>query len=222
MNRIRGIRVTLLGVVLSMHGVHAGPDPAAESWTYEPYHKNRDQFVLDIPVGWHAVDQAPYSDSGVVAFYSQPLVMRKVEDPLVQKELHEKLMARLADMMSGAAPSFFLDRYKAGKGMTCAGFDDQARQKKLRTISRSAALGKGSKVMGQPEVSRIEFAGCNGLRILLRAGVPNGDPRQMLVYTATADGVTFDFALLSDVQYFERNLPWFEHIMTTVKLTGAR
>lgn len=68
MNRIRGIRVTLLGVVLSMHGVHAGPGPAAESWTYEPYHKNRDQFVLDIPVGWHAADQAPYGDSGVVAF----------------------------------------------------------------------------------------------------------------------------------------------------------
>lgn len=225
MNRTRGIRVTLLGMVLAMPAVAIEPDPIAgdpETWTYQPYQKNRDQFVLDIPLGWYAIDQAPYTDSGVVAFYSLPLVMRKVEDPLAQKELHEKLMARLADMMSGAAPSFFLDRYKAAKGMSCAGFEDGAQRKKLKTISTSAAFGKGAKTIGQPVVSQTDFAGCKGLKIFVRASGRDGVVRHMLVYTASVDGMTFDFVQLSDAQYFERNRGWFERIMTTVKLTGAR
>ena len=223
MNRTRGFRLALTSVVLFTSVVFAQTDPVRnESDTLKPYDGNRDQFTLHIPDGWFVVDQTPYRETGVVAFYSQPLVMRLDEDPAVREEQTRQMMALADDLMSGAAPAFFMDRYKAGSGMACTGFSDKAQKTKLKIIANSRALGKGSKVVGQPDVMQIDFAGCKGLRVSMRFKIPGDEDRQMLVYTASSDDITYDFVLLTDVRYFEQNLPWFERVVSTAKLTAAQ
>ena len=148
--------------------------------------------------------------------------MRLDEDPAVREEQTRQMMALADDLMSGAAPAFFMDRYKAGGGMVCTGFSDKAQKTKLKIIANSRALGKGSKVVGQPDVTKIDFAGCKGLRASMRFKVPGDEDRQMLVYTASSDDITYDFVLLTDVRYFEQNLPWFERVVSTAKLTTAQ
>lgn len=222
MNRIRGFRVTLLGVILPVSVVFAQSDVAnSESWTLKPYEANRDQFTLQIPETWHAVDQTPYRETGIVAFYSQPLVMRLDDDPVVREEQKRQMMALADDLMSGAAPAFFMDRYKAGKGMVCTGYSEQAQKKKLKIIANSPALGKGARPADQPDVAIVDFAGCKGMRVLMRISGPGSDDRNILVYTAASNDITYDFVLLTDAAYFDRNLPWFERVVATAKLTSA-
>lgn len=223
MNPYRGFLLALTCAILPASDLPAQPaDHDSGSWTLKPYESNRDQFTLDIPDGWHAVDQTPYRETGVVAFYSQPLFMLLDEDPAVREQQKQQMMALADDLMSGAAPAFFMDRYKAGKGMACTGYSEQAQKQKLRIIANSPALGKGSKPVSKPEVSVTDFAGCRGLRVMMRISRSGSADRQMLVYTAAADDITYDFVLLNDIDYFEQNRPWFERVVATTKLTAAQ
>lgn len=223
MNLTRGFRYTLFSVALITSVVTAQSDLLeSESWTLKPYDGNRDQFTLAIPGEWYAVDQTPYRETGVVAFYSQPLVMRMDKDPVIRAQQERQMMALAEDLASGAAPAFFMDRYKAGKGMSCEGYSEQAQKKKLKIAANAPALGKGARPIGKPEVAVIDFAGCKGLRIRMQIYSPGSGNLEMLVYTAAADDITYDFALINDAKYFEQNLPWFERVVATARLTAAQ
>ncbi len=223
MNSLRGFRLTLTGALLLAPVAFAQTYPSDnEIEPLKAYDGNRDQFTLHIPDGWFVVDQTPYRETGVVAFYSQALTMRLDEDPAVREEQTRQMMALADDLMSGAAPAFFIDRYKAGSGMVCSGFSDKAQKTKLKIIGNSRALGKGAKVVGQAEVAKVDFAGCKGLRVSMRVRVPADEDKQILVYTAASDDITYDFVLLTNAKYFEQNLPWFERVITTAKLTTTQ
>ena len=43
----------------------------------------------------------------------------------------------------------------------------------------------------------------------------------MLVYSAAVKGITYDFVLMTEPEYFAANLPWFERVISSVRLTGA-
>lgn len=191
------------------------------SWEFKPYHGNRDQFTLDIPGTWTPFDQNPRASEGVIAFYSQSPIqpVAKDADPEEQAAKFRKLAEGL---VSGAVPSFWAERSKAGKGMSCTGFSEQAQAKKVKYFAKGTARGQRAKITGQPDVSKIEFAGCQGLRVLMHADIPGSPGLTMLAYSATADNVNYDFILLNEPSYLEQNRLWFERIMTTVKLTGAR
>lgn len=220
MNTNRMLRWMSLGILLFTsssvaQSVSAGAEP------HKTYLGNRDQFTIDLPDGWHIVDQSPYRDSGVVAFYSQPIELRLDKDPAVSKQQEVAFFQLVEDMSSGALPSFFADRYKADKGMSCEGFDKRAQAKKLKIFSKADALGKKPKLIGTPEVANVGFGGCKGIRVSFRATNAEGYDWQMLVYSAAVNGITYDFALLTETQYFDRNLPWFERAIGSVRLTGA-
>lgn len=58
------------------------------------------------------------------------------------------------------AIAFFLDRYKAGKGMTCSGYTDQGQKMKLKITANSRVFAKGARPVGEPDVAMVGFAGC--------------------------------------------------------------
>lgn len=223
MNRLRDRRLALTSVMLFSSLVFAQSDPLGSAdWTFKAYEAIRDQFTLQIPENWYPVDQTPYRETGVVAFYSKPLVMRLDNDPAVRAEQQRQMMALADDLMSGAAPAFFLDRYKAGKGMLCTGYTDPAQKKKLKIIANSPALARGARIVGQPDVAKIDFAGCKGLRILALISSPGRENQQILLYTAAVNDITYDFVLLTETRYFDQNLPWFERVVATANLTAAQ
>lgn len=222
MQRISGFRLMPIGIVLLAQNIFAQTDfTDSGSWPVSPYEGNRNQFTVDIPDGWHVVDQSPYSDTGVVAFYSKPLEAKYDKDPVVNQQRQQAMMDLLDDMVSGAVPSFFMDRYKADKGMSCEGFDARSQKKKVKIFVKSDALGRGSKVVGKPDVSTTEFGGCKGLKVLILADAVDGQSMQMLVYSAAVDGLTYDFVLMTESTYFAQNLPWFERVIASVRLTAA-
>lgn len=209
-----------LGVLLLSSSVVAQTD-STDGESYKTYLGNRNQFTIDLPLGWHVIDQSPYSDAGVIAFYSQPIELTPDKDPAIRRQQEQAFMKLLDDMSRGALPTFFMDRYKASKGMSCLGYDASAQKRKLKIFSTADALGKKPKVIGKPEVSNVDFGGCRGIKVSLSADTAYGSTMQMLVYSAAIDGMTYDFALLTDTQYFEQNLSWFERAIASVRLTGA-
>ena len=214
------------GILLFFSTAIAEPEsgPAtndADGQTYKTYNGNRDQFTLELPDGWYVFDQSPYSEHGIVAFYSEPVELKLDKDPEVARLQQVALITLMNDMTRGKKATFFADRYKADKGMDCSGFDARAQKRKVKIYSNADALGRKPKLVGQPEVSSVDFGGCQGMRVLLRANIQSGMTMQMLVYSAAVDGITYDFALLTEADYFERNLEWFERVMSSVRLTGA-
>lgn len=223
MNCIRLLRLMPIGILLFVHSSFAQTDftDVSDSAVFT-YQGNRNQFTIDIPDGWHVVDQSPYSETGVVAFYSQPLEAKYDKDPVVNQQRQQAMMDLLDGMESGAVPSFFIDRYKAEKGMTCDGFDARAQKKKLKIFTSSNALGKGAKVVGKPDVSTTEFGGCMGLKALIVADTLDGNGMRMLVYSAAVAGITYDIALMAQPAYFAQNLAWFERVVASTRLTAAQ
>lgn len=222
MKHVNARRILPFGMLLVSSFAVAGPDSVdADALRYAPYHGNRDQFTLELPDGWHVRDQAPTASTGVVAFFAQPVEIRLDKDPEVSRRQQEDLLRLVDDIESGAVPSFFLDRYKAGKEMRCTGFDARALKKKLKIFSTADALGPKARLVGEPQVSATAVGGCTGIRVLLRAETEYGATMDMLVYSAAVDDITYDFVLLMETDYFARNLPWFEHVIASLRLTGA-
>ena len=222
MNRVFSFRTAPLGALLFSLSAFAQTDaPVGDDTAFKPYHGNRDQFTLEIPDGWHVVDQSPFGNAGVIAFYSQPVEVRLDKDPVVAEQQRQAFITMLNGMLSGEIPSFFMDRYKADKGMTCTGFDARALKKKLRIYAKSDALGKKAKLLGEPEVATTPVGGCLGIRVMMRANTATGATMHMLVYSAAVGDTTYDFVLMTEPQYFAQNLPWFERVVASVRLTGA-
>ena len=222
MNRVFSFRTAPLGALLVSLSAFAQTDvPVAGEISFKPYLGNRDQFTLDIPDGWHVVDQSPYSDKGVIAFYSQPMQLKIDKNPVIARQQEQDFEKLLAGMESGEIPSFFIDRYKADKGMTCAGFDARAQKKKVKIFLNAGLFGNKSKTVGAPEVASAPVGGCQGLRVLIRANTAVGTAMQMLVYSAAVDGITYDLALVAEPQYFDQSLLWFERVVSSMRLAGA-
>ena len=222
MNRVFSVRTAPLAALLFSLSAFAQIEaPAGDELSFKPYNGNRDQFTLEIPDGWHVVDQSPYSDKGVIAFYSQPMQLMIDKDPVVARQQEQEFEKLLAGMESGEIPSFFIDRYKADKGMTCAGFDARAQKKKVKIFLNAGLFGNNSKTIGAPEVATAPVGGCQGLRVLIRANTAVGRTMQMLVYSAAVDGITYDLALVAEPRYFDQSLLWFERVVSSMRLAGA-
>lgn len=222
MNRVYRFWTAPLGALLiSLSTLAQTNASVGDELSFKSYHGNRDQFTLEIPDGWHVVDQSPYSDMGVIAFYSQPMQMKLDKDPEIARQQEEAFRKLIEGMESGEIPSFFIDRYKADKGMTCAGFDARSQKKKVNIFAKADALGKKSKLIGKPEVATAPVGGCQGLRVLIRANTAVGTTMHMLVYSAAVDGITYDLALLAEPRFFDQNLSWFERVVSSMRLAGA-
>lgn len=215
-------RWTLFGVLtLVSSAVAQTASSDADNAPYMTYQGNRDQFTVELPQGWHVVDQSPYSKTGVIAFYSQPIEIKLDKDPVIAGQQQADFMQLMNDMTSGALPTFFADRYKADKGMSCGGYDARAQKKKVKIFTSAAALGRKPKLLGEPETAAVDFGGCRGLKVTFRAVADYGATLKMQVYTAAVDGLTYDFALLTEERFFAQNLPWFERMIASVRLTDA-
>lgn len=222
MNRVSRFRTAPFGALLfSLSAFAQTSAPVDDEPAFKPYEGNRDQFTLEIPDGWHVVDQSPYADAGVIAFYSRPVEVKLDKDPAIAEQQKQAFMTMLNGMLSGEIPSFFMDRYKADKGMTCTGFDARALKKKLRIYAKSDVLGKKAKLLGEPEVATTPVGGCLGIRVMMRANTSTGATMHMLVYSAAVNGTTYDIVLMTEPQYFAQNLPWFERVVASVRLTGT-
>lgn len=186
-----------------------GPQSDLEPWDLLAH-----QFTIDLPSGWHASIQSP-GPYGVVAFSAESLFEKlEGEDEEALEAIALDLMRRLD---SGELPSFFVDRMKARRGMSCARLGERAKEKKIASLTGEVPLGRGSTLLQPPQAEVISVAGCQGLRVLVRARTLEGWEMMLLVYSVTVENVTYDLALRNRKEHFEKNLPVFERSVATLR-----
>jgi hypothetical protein len=194
------------------------------SWAATPksagfvlYEGLNEQFTLELPQGWHVHEQGGSGSHGVVVFSSVSMTW-EVED-MDEEEIFAEMRKRMAQMDSGELASFFVDRYPAKSGMSCDGFSKRAKKKKLRVLSSTTALGQDSTLLEPAQAEPISLGGCQGLKVLVRAQTAVGWELVMLTYTVSHGQTTYDFALRNREEYFEKNRPVFEKVLSTLRIT---
>jgi len=189
---------------------------------FAPYEGLKDQFTIALPVGWLAHDQSadigkpgPY---GVVVFSPVNLGRTEVTDD--QKALDE--LRRVAvGVDSGEIPSLAVDRHKAERGMSCEAINDNARKRAVN-VYETSLMGNNGHLFGTTEVKAMPVGGCQGLRVRIRSRDPEGNETHTLVYAVSDGRTTYDFFLRNGKEFFEKNLPIFEQMVATLKITARR
>jgi hypothetical protein len=203
------------------------PAPGGEA-ELEPYDALKSQFTLSIPRGWHVTDQAAMmghaGPEGVVVFSAvemqAPTALPSNASKKDTEALVQQMMKGLGQIDSGEIPSFFVDRYRALPGMSCAGIDEDAKKQLLKALT-GPALGKKAEILEPPTVEGAALGGCQGLRVMVKAKDATGKEIWMLVHTVS-DGTTgYDFALRNQREYFEKNRPTFEKALESIKLAKS-
>lgn len=194
---------------------------ASESAGFEPYEGLKEQFTLALPHGWLVYNQSRSgSPHGVVMFSSASL--RISGKGKTKAELIEMSRVQATQVDSGELASFFVDRYPAKSGMSCNGFSKGASKAKLRVLTSATALGGGSKLIEPAQVEPMALGGCQGLKVLVRAQTPEGWELVMLVYSFSDDQTTYDFTLRNRKEFFEKNRPVFDKVLSTLKITKSK
>lgn len=174
-----------------------------------------EHFAIELPRGWHVTYQGAPGPYGVVVFSAEEFkTSLKGLDP-------EAAMAKIQEMHrrvdTGALPSFFVDRMRSKRGMSCAGYTEKATEKLVAALLEGVALGRGSELLEEPRVEAASLGGCQGLKIRLRARTVEGWEMVMLVYSVAVEKVRYDFGLRNSAEYFEKNRPLFESTVTSLR-----
>src|SRR5262245_24799678 len=198
------------------------PTEVTAETEFVPYEGMKDQFILALPKGWYVHDQnATFGQPGpfgVVVFSPVQLGHMTISGDPNADEI-QKMMGRVD---SGEIPSFFVDRYRAEKGRACESFTEKGRKHALEIYTSPGALGKGTKLVGTPEVQAVPVGGCQGLRVMMRTMNANGAEWDFLIYAASDAQTSYDFVLRNEKTYFEKNLPMFEKAVSGLRLAAAR
>ena len=112
-----------------------------------PYDGQKSQFTIALPKGWLAHDQTQMPmgtnspEFNLILFYdTKPgLEFGGADD-----------VKLLTGIDSGEIPSFFVQKFPAKKGMSCAGFSDKAEKDVFKMVTRDPILGKGAGIREAP------------------------------------------------------------------------
>ena len=196
--------------------------PAAAPAGYEAYQGLKEQFTIELPSGWHVVDQnavigqpGPY---GVVVFSAQETGIGKRLEPAES----EAMMATMRKISTGEIPSFIVERSPNQKGRTCAGYDKKAVKKVTGIMSDPAAMGRGAKLVGAPATEVVPVGGCTGVKVNARFLSSAGTPESLLVYSVSDGRIDYDIGLRGEDTFFEVNLADFEKAVASMRLTAAK
>ena len=181
-----------------------------------------DQFAITLPDGWSVYDQnealsGKPSSVGVVFFSAQP----------VTKEGSAAAdAALLAKVDTGETPSFFVDRSKASKGMTCAKLSKGDIYGIGTTINQDPAIATvGRRLFSgalEPKHTDIDVGGCHGVRFQLEAHKDDAAKHWKVDARAVSDGKTlYIFSVRHRGGYYDDSLGAFEKAMSTLRFKLA-
>jgi hypothetical protein len=183
----------------------------------------QDQFAISLPSGWSLYDQdeaisgkpGPF---GVVFFSAQPV--KQPESSTADASLFAKVD-------TGEILSFFVDRSKAAKSMTCARLSKSDIYNIGKRINQDRSIATaGRRMFGgglAPPHTDIEVGGCHGVRFQLEANKENPEKHWKIDARAVSDGkVLYLFSVRHRGVYFEDSLAVFEKAMSTVQFKQAK
>ena len=175
----------------------------------------KEQFTIDLPVGWSVYDQTQALNGkpslhGVVVFSAEPLT--KAGETMADPDA----MSR-AD--TGDLPSFFVDRKPAAKkGMGCAKFNKAAAYNLGLVLSEDPIFGAARHMFANSiHHDPVVIGGCQGYRY-------KGEGKKgewILDVRAVSDGKTlYLFSLRSTAENYSKNIGIFEKAIETLRLTA--
>ena len=180
-----------------------------------------DQFTITVPAGWYVHDQnaaiGKPGPHGVIVFSPVDLTKLGAGSPgRNDDEVRNKFIA----IDGGKIPSFFVERYAAEQGVTCAGGFTPAVRDKLLSDYKRSARGTGNWEVGTPKVEDVVVAGCQGMRVQLSSKILEGGEFDFLIYVVSDGKVMYDFTLRNRKDFFEKNRPIFDKAISTLKLAA--
>ncbi len=193
---------------------------------FEPYLGMQDQFVLALPAGWSVFDQqqaltGKRTKTGPPVVFSAEAIdgeaMKSGERGALQR-----VLAQLAGVEVGRLDGFLLDRLPAGKGMSCGGFEGQARDRLLDLMGTDPMFGKQRTIREKPEAEPAVIGGCQGLRVKGKGTASTGAGKNLDVFAVSDGKVLYLFKLLNLDEHYPKNLGTFEAVMSTLTLATAR
>jgi hypothetical protein len=187
------------------------------------YEGQKDQFTIAIPQGWAARDQSQIvqakgnSQFNLTFFYLPP--KGTPQDSITPAVLMKIIMS----IGTGEIPSFFVQKLKAGDGMSCEGFSEKAEKKVFKLVTGDPMFGKGATILEPPRSEPISVAGCKGIRIYGTGKAAKEDTPQTSDVHAVSDGkILYLFSLRGSADNCKKNAEIFQKSVSTAKLTAAK
>jgi len=187
------------------------------------------QFTLALPAGWMASDQGQRMRQlgvripegfGLVYFSSVNVAEAFGPFEKGQEEQGQKSLDVLRQINTGELPSFFVDRHRAEKGMSCHSLTAKGSQKVFAMI-KDSDFGKGTTTLEPLRMDSTTIGGCQGARYRGRVQGRNG-PEWVIDVQAVSDGsVLYLFSLRNRAENFAKNFPVYQTAMSTLRLSVA-
>lgn len=213
-NVARGALIVVSLAAPTILGADGQGAPARQGGIY-------DQLAISLPDGWNVYDQSEAlsgkpSPLGVVFFSAQAVT------PPGSATASAPLLAKVD---TGEVASFFVDRSKATKGMSCLKLSRSDVYNIGTTINRDPAIATGGRrLLGglEPSHTDITIGGCHGVRFQLEAHKDDPAKHWKIDARAVSDGkVLYLFSVRHRGVYFDDSLAVFEQALNTVKFTQA-
>jgi len=186
------------------------------------YEGSKEQFTIAIPKNWtvydqgqmmkaSGVDRMPMRAADMVIFYQS-------SDPTPQVMLSPELLDKVD---TGVLPSFFLQRQRADKGMSCSGFSDKAEKRAVDLIGKDPEF-KGKNAVEAAHAESVAVGGCKGLRISAKGQRAQGFPLVAEAYVASDGETMYVFSLRNPAENFDKNVDVFHKAISTLRLAAAK
>ena len=122
---------------------------------------------------------------------------------------------------TGMLPSFFLQRQRADKGMSCSGFSDKAEKRAVDLIGKDPEF-KGKNAVEAAHAESVAVGGCKGLRISAKGQRAQGFPLVAEAYVASDGETMYVFSLRNPAENFDKNVDVFHKAISTLRLAAAK
>ena len=187
-----------------------------------PWTGMQDQFTLSLPAGWSVLDQQE-AVAGRRAPTGPPVVFsaEAIDAAAMRsgdRDALRRVIVQLAGVEVGRIPGFMLDRLPARAGMACAGFDAAAVDALLTLMRTDPMFGRERTVRQPPQARPIDVGGCVGQRVHGQGTTATGAGKNLDVVAMSDGRVLYLFKLLNTDEHRPKNLPLFEHVLSTVQL----
>jgi hypothetical protein len=187
---------------------------------FVPYEGSKDEFTIAIPKDWTGFDQGQMLKAtgmdrmagqfGLIIFYQSK--------DSASTTLSPDLMAKID---TGEVPSFFLQKQRADKGMSCTGFSEKAAKRAVDLIGKDPEF-KGKNAVEPAHAEPAVVGGCKGLRIRAKGQRSPGSTMVADAYVASGGETLYVFSLRNPVDNYDKNVDVFQKAVSTLKLAAAK
>lgn len=179
--------------------------------------------ALAIPEDWSIyleslVVVAGRPPGGTTIFSEQPIRAIETEADGAVKAVDD--LELLDAILAGESPGFFIERRRAGRGMSCSGFSGSARERVLTQAREDIAFGEGFEVLVPPAATVDSVGGCEALHVVGRSRRPDGAEVVLDLYAAARGETLYFFGLRALADRYEDRRPTFAASVATVKFAA--